>query len=213
MDIFNEFELDVAREVINIGLARAADSFSSIIKQKALFISLDLGIKSVDQIDHLVQKPDDHFYNLITEVKGEMEGICYLIFNDREADIIKELCLPQELNDPEKLRIMGEAIMLEVDNMIAAAVITEFANMLSLGIYGDVPRSNYMTREESEDFIKNETEKYNYVISFKAKLATERTLLEPEFIWLLDEKFAGEIKRLTEDEQLVEKISKYNVRL
>lgn len=206
MTEFNEIELDVAKEVINIGLSRAADSFSSIIKQKSLFVSLDLGIESIQDIDHFVHKEDSKLYNLITEIRGEMGGICYLIFSEREVEIIRDLCLPNNLNDPAKLKMMSEAIMLEVDNMIAAAVVAEFANVLKLSIYGDVPRLMVSNKTDSEDFINNQTDQFNYLIKFKAKLMTERTLLEPEFIWLLSDKFVEEVKRLTSDEKIIEKL-------
>lgn len=195
---FTSIELDVAKEVVNIGLSRAADSFSSILKQKALFLDHRVCIEKIIELNHMINKQDTDLYSLITEIRGQMNGVCFLLFTQEEADLLKRACLPESMHSPEHMKEMGDALLLEIDNMISAAVVTEFANVMDLMIYGDVPQLHQLSRDATLEKINSYSTEYEYYISFKAKLETENNvLLEPEFVWLLGKDFANEVKKLT----------------
>lgn len=203
----NKLELDVAREVVNIGLSRAADSFSSILKCRALFLDQQISFRSIIDADHVLQKDDGKLCVLITDIMGQMEGSCYLLFTEAEANALKKACLPPSMTDPDQVKMMGDAMMLEIDNMISAAVVTEFANVLELTIYGDVPQLNELDRDGTLEMIKNCSQGLEYFISFKARLETENNIsIEPEFVWLLGDDFVNKIKGLAHQTNILDEL-------
>ena len=56
MDVLNEIELDVAKEVLNIGLSKSADSMSFFTKNKVLIRTIDLRIESIDDIKKYLKR-------------------------------------------------------------------------------------------------------------------------------------------------------------
>ena len=74
MDLLNNIETDVAKEVINIGLGKAADSLSFFSQQKVIIRNSELYFKTAENIENLSNKKGDKIYILTTEVIGDMTG-------------------------------------------------------------------------------------------------------------------------------------------
>ena len=49
----NKEELDIAKEVVNVGLGKAADSMAFFTKEKVLIRSLNFDVKSTNSIQSL----------------------------------------------------------------------------------------------------------------------------------------------------------------
>ncbi len=133
-----------------------------------------------------------------TELMGELKGSCFLVFSESDVEKINKACLPAEiLNDdsPEsKMMILG--FLTEIDNMVAAAVITEFANFLGVDIYGNVPTLHVLDQGNVNEFLANETTSFDSVIHFKAIFKGEELDISPDFIWIFNEKFMDKIKEV-----------------
>jgi hypothetical protein len=123
----NNFELELAEKIINIGLAKASDSMAFFTKEKVLLNSLEVTLKEMSVIESFSQKDQgDQIAILSTELIGELTGICFLIFSEMDCQKIEEVCLPEQfrsavMNSTEML----DALLLEMDNIIAASVITQ----------------------------------------------------------------------------------------
>ena len=136
---------------------------------------------------------------MITKVIGELKGVCCLIFSEEEADQLRNTALPPEvLNSPEMMAEMSDGIMLEVDNIISASVITQFSNMLKVKIYGGVPELRKVNSTELESYLQEEINNEMYLVSFKTKFKSSHVSFAPEFIWLFDNTFVESIKNYSE---------------
>lgn len=205
---FNEHELDIAKEIFNIGLSKAADSMAFFTKEKVFIKSLDLKMKDVKSIDKLSRKNEDELlYVLTTEVKGELEGVCYLVFSEKEVEEILKVSLPSSIiENPAKCKLMSEAILLEMDNIIAASVITQFSNFFKYKIYGDVPSLLKTSLVKFNDLVKTD-DTFKYVLYFKSEFNTTGMGITPEFIWLLDDKYIEGVKSIAQDAQRLKEIN------
>jgi chemotaxis protein CheY-P-specific phosphatase CheC len=89
---------------------------------------------------------------------------------------------------------MSDGIMLEVDNIISASVITQFSNLLKVKIHGGVPNLKKVTSSEMEEYISSEVNNELYLISFKTSFESSKARFNPEFVWLFDNSFIDSIK-------------------
>ncbi len=198
MITFNTQEMQTARNIISAGLVKAAESLS-------FFMNETITLNEVDQDDqfsvHAIEiekKNQSNIHLMITKVIGELNGVCCLIFSEEEADQLRNTALPQEvLNSPEMMAEMSDGIMLEVDNIISASVITQFSNMLKVKIYGGVPALRKVDSVELENYLQNEINNELYLISFKTKFKSSHVSFAPEFIWLFDNTFVESIKKFS----------------
>jgi chemotaxis protein CheY-P-specific phosphatase CheC len=198
MITFNTQEMQTARNIISAGLVKAAESLS-------FFMNETITLNEVDQDDqfsvHAIEiekKNQSNIHLMITKVIGELNGVCCLIFSEEEADQLRNTALPPEvLNSPEMMAEMSDGIMLEVDNIISASVITQFSNLLKVKIYGGVPALRKVDSVELENYLQNEINNELYLISFKTKFKSSHVSFAPEFIWLFDNTFVESIKKFS----------------
>ena len=207
----NKVELDITKEIINIALSKAADSLSFFIKEKVLIQLLDLKMDSHNYAPLSKKNGTQKSYLLTTHIKGDISGKAYLVFNEAEVEKLVEANLPDSIkSNPVEKANMTDAILLEVDNIITASVITQFANILQCKLYGDVPQLDIMEQKELNPFLnKNNPELLN-VMYISSRFITKDLDTSPEFIWLMDDQFFMSVKSLVSDEKKLELLKKLN---
>jgi chemotaxis protein CheY-P-specific phosphatase CheC len=202
MKNFTETELEVTKELLNISLANAADAFSKMANERVLFSSFDLEVLRKDEIKSLLSDvADNGLYVLTTEVKGKLEGISYLIFDKKDAEGIFPIFAPNQANISEEgtLSEFQQAILMEVDNILAAAMVTQLSNFLDLFVYGDVPNYKLLNKSELTDLLANDHDIYYEVaLNLKAKLETSKSDISPTFIWFFKNDFVDAVKNIVD---------------
>lgn len=201
MKHIEETEFEVAKDIINKGLKKAAETFSFFMKEPMVHKDTDF-IQDFDLNEVKGFFPDrETLFVLTTELRGEFTGICFLVLRGEEADALAQISFNESLRkDQEKYEKMKEALLLEVDNIISATVVTQFANILDYHVFGDVPKLAKIDKEE-------------LLLMINGKLTTDRILLfctsgfkshtssfRPEFFWILDSEFVVAVKRYIEKE-------------
>jgi chemotaxis protein CheY-P-specific phosphatase CheC len=191
-----ENEVEVATKLINDGLAMAKTSMEQILQSPITLKKVDFGI---DKEDVSKFRSDANNVNLIkTELLGELKGSCFLVFSESDVEKINKKCLPVNIleDDSEESKMMMLGFLTEIDNMVAAAVITEFANFLGVDIFGNVPSLHVLAKDKVNDFLAEETTSFDSVIHFKALFKGEELDISPDFIWIFNEKFMDKIKEV-----------------
>ncbi len=205
----NRIEEDIAKEIINIGLGKAADSMAFFTQDKVFIRTKDLRIcetGDIANINHDGGNSDERFI-LTTKVIGELEGACFLIFTADEVEKLLNKALPKSvLEDDTKKAMMGDAILLELDNIISASVITQFSNFFKYKMHGDVPQLNRVTKDGVNDLLLNDAGGYSSFIYFHSEFSTGEMDINPEFIWFLDAPFFTGVQAVMKDDQMMEKL-------
>lgn len=209
---YSTIELDIAKEIINVGLGKAADSFSFFTFDKVIIRGLDFKFKNLEKINDISNKSEiETLYVLSTEILGELKGVCYLILSENEVNKLHEVCLPTSIrNNPEALKEMGDAVLLEMDNIIVASVVTQFSNFFNYKMYGDVPKLSKTIYKGFEQIVSSANRCSNYFLYFKTEFLSSGLQLNPEFIWLLDEKYYEGVKNIALDEKIIAQLKKNN---
>jgi chemotaxis protein CheC len=210
MDELNHIETDVAKEIINIGLGKAADSLSFFSQQKVIIRSSELMLKNTSEAKKLSKKEGNSIHVLTTDIVGELKGVCFLIFNEKEVNKLLKISLPASiLEDEEQKLVMSDAILKEADNIISASVITQFSNLLKFNIHGSVPEMDIMSEEKVMPFLLSRATDTKYFLQISAQFHTEEVDFSPEFVWFLDAKFIEGIKKFVKDEKYLDKLKEH----
>jgi len=211
MDQLNNIETDVAKEIINIGLGKAADSLSFFSQQKVMIRSSELILKNTADAKDLSKKTGNNIHVLTTDIVGELSGVCYLIFNEKEVNKLLKISLPASiLEDEEQKLVMSDAILKEADNIISASVITQFANLLKFNIHGGIPEMDIMSEDKVMPFLLSRAKESKFFLQISAQFQTEEVDFSPEFVWFLDAKFIEGIKQFVKDESYLDKLREHS---
>ncbi len=189
----------LAKQLICEGLKKAAESLSFFVNEKIELDTSDDSCLDCDPLD-LDRKGQENIHLLITKVVGEIQGVCCLIFSEQEAEHLRNVALPEEIkSSPEMMAEMSDGILLEVDNIISASVITHFSNVLKAKMHGDVPALKKVNYTEMIDFIRSEISDKLYLVSFKTSFNSSNMHFKPEFLWLFEQNFMNGVTKYHEE--------------
>lgn len=136
-----ELERDIIKEILNIGLARAADSFAAIAQDKVLLKVPDIQLIEVKDLLNLVSKYEDTHVIIQSDIKGDFNGATLMLFSDGHIVRLSEVCLGMIDVQEGELSVMQESLLLEISNIITGAMVTQLANILKAHIYGSPPKA------------------------------------------------------------------------
>ena len=207
-------ENDLILEIINIALAKAGDSLAFFTGEKVMMTSLNYKIEEINENTVFSNKKGNEIALLYTEIRGDIGGHCFLNFNKHEVEKLASIALPPSiLDNPEKVAEMSKAILLEVDNIVTASVVTQFANLLSIRMLGYVPNIDVLNEQEVIQTIKSKANSKQIIINFKTTYLTEKNKIEPEFVWIMEKEFIQKIVDFSKKEENVVLINKMMIEL
>ncbi|WP_210465058.1 MULTISPECIES: chemotaxis protein CheC [Rufibacter] len=135
----NELERDIIKEILNIGLARAADSFAVIAKDRVLLKVPDLQLMEAEELLKIVRAYENSHTIIQSDIKGELNGSTLMLFSELHVEQLSKVCLGLTVKGSDPLTEMQESLLLEVSNIITGALVTQLANILKSNIYGSPP--------------------------------------------------------------------------
>ncbi|GAB3320361.1 hypothetical protein GCM10027511_30610 [Hymenobacter humi] len=140
MDLsMTDLERDIIREILNIGLARAADSFAVIAQERVLLEVPNIDLLVSDDILVRVREYQSQHVPIQSDIRGDFNGTTLMFFSGQHIQRLSRVCL--RMNAPESLEVneLQESLLLEISNIITGALVTQLANILKANIYGAPP--------------------------------------------------------------------------
>ncbi|PIQ20415.1 MAG: hypothetical protein COW65_15085 [Cytophagales bacterium CG18_big_fil_WC_8_21_14_2_50_42_9] len=135
----SDLEKDIIKEILNIGLARAADSFASISRDRVLLKVPSMELISAAEVMGNLMKFEQTHEIIQSDIKGDFNGTTLMVFSSRHIDKLSEVCLNMKSTYENALNEMQESLLLEISNIITGAFVTQMANILKANIYGSPP--------------------------------------------------------------------------
>ncbi len=134
-----ELERDIIREILNIGLARAADSFAVVAQEKVLLEVPNLDIVSGQSVLEKVSDLQKGHVVIQSDIRGDFNGTTLMFFSGQHVQRLSRVCLRMTTSDSIDIDEMQESLLLEISNIITGALVTQLANILKARIYGAPP--------------------------------------------------------------------------
>ncbi len=197
LDKLNENELEVASKLVFDGMSMAKKSMEQILQSPIKMEKIDWSNEDVP-LPKYQDSGDQSVHVIRTNLIGELKGTSHLIFSEDEVTKVLRACLPSSIvdSDTPESKMMKMGFLTEMDNMMAAAVITEFSNFLGLEIYGHVPSLEVVKASDLNTFIEKEVGALDAIVHFKALFHGQELDISPDFIWIFQEEFVDKIKDL-----------------
>lgn len=178
---------DFIVQVMNTGFERAAKSFSKIIGVEVKNLSIEALNQDVEKVFPFSINEGAALHVLTTRIIGELAGKSYLIFNEQDREELFKVTKSQLV----LTEVLKDALLLEVDNILSASVISELSNALKVEIYGDVPALNKIHGKEFQSLIKKDSEAqegFEFVFATAMLQFQEHREIKPKFIWKISSK-------------------------
>lgn len=134
-----DLERDIIREILNIGLARAADSFAIIAQERVLLEVPNIDLLMSDDILHKVRDYQSRHVAIQSDIRGDFNGTTLMFFSGQHVQRLSRVCLRMKTLESLEVNELQESLLLEISNIITGALVTQLANILKASIYGAPP--------------------------------------------------------------------------
>ena len=140
MDLsMTDLERDIIREILNIGLARAADSFAVIAQERVLLEVPNIDLLVSDDILRRVREYQAKHVPIQSDIRGDFNGTTLMFFSGQHIQRLSRVCLRMPGVESLEVNELQESLLLEISNIITGALVTQLANILKANIYGAPP--------------------------------------------------------------------------
>ncbi len=143
----DELHSDALGEIFNIGVGRAANVLSQLIKSEIELSAPEIKLAQIGQVRQtLAGNEFNHFSSVSQHFEGPFHTEAVLIFPEANALGIVSQMLGRQLS-PEEFSEYEQESMCEVGNIILNACISALADMFNAEFIGSLPTHRFGDRE------------------------------------------------------------------
>lgn len=136
MKHMTDLEKDILKELMNIILAKAGDSFAAISKEEVLINVPQLCIaRKESALRDLFHKRNVEVI-VQSEIKGDLYAHTLIFFSKEQIKLLERVCLDEKGTITKE---MQESLLLEISNILTGTIVSYLADILRLNVYGSVP--------------------------------------------------------------------------
>ena len=130
----NDQEIDVLREIANIGAGHAATALAEMLSHR---IDMDVPLLRVLQIEELFTffgDPEKEVAGIVFELEGEVRGNVLYIIEKQLVHMLLNALLNKNLDSFEEIDEMDCSVMTEIGNIVVGSYITAMSETTGLDI-------------------------------------------------------------------------------
>ena len=182
--MINDVQKDFFKEIINIGVGRAADLLNTIINKH---ITLEVPYIKISELENLeveMNSPGSDSYSLVNmKFDGKISGNANLLFTSIDATLLVNTFVGEE-NEHGDIDALKSGALNEIGNIVLNSLIGTFSNYLKENLEYSVPEYN---EGELKHLLKINSDKYeDTVIVAHTRFNIDELDIVGDFILLLE---------------------------
>lgn len=135
----NEIQLDVLRELGNIGSGNAATSLSDMLMHPVNINVPKINILDYNEVVDQLGGPETMIVGMLLTISGDVNGMMMFLLRKEFTHMTINTLLGEELEDFGAIDEVGYSAIKEVANIMAASYVNAIASMTGLMINISVP--------------------------------------------------------------------------
>lgn len=138
-DNITGFQLEVLKEIGNIGAGNAASSLATMLNKKIEMSVPKAGIMDFQEIFSLVGNEEEKVACINFDVSGDAPSKILFLLDEKSTYQLVDMLLGRGAGSTEELDEIGESTIKEIGNILTGSFITAFAEFTKLDFIGSVP--------------------------------------------------------------------------
>jgi len=148
---FTEMQQDAVIELVNMGIGKAAEALSQIIREEILLSVPNIEFVNDEDLLDYMNKIDSKTPSVVMQkFTGDFSGNSMLIFPESSGMSLVKQMLKGTVND-NNIGSFEEEALIEIGNIVLNACFGQLGNLLSTGLDGALP--SYL-RSSPEDILQ-----------------------------------------------------------
>lgn len=135
----NNLQLDVLREIGNIGTGNAATSLASMLAKPVTIQVPKINILEYNQVTEELGGPENMIVGMLLALSGDVTGMMMFLLQKDFSHMVLNALLGESLNDFSEIDEMGLSALKEIGNIMAASYVNAIAQLTNMDINISVP--------------------------------------------------------------------------
>ena len=135
----NSLELDVLREITNVGAGNAATALADILSDRVSMTVPQLQITDIGEIATILGGPENEVTGILLSMTSGIEGMLMFILEKQFTHMLINVLLNKQIDSFEQVDEMDMSALKEIGNIIAGAYVSALAEMTDLEIQISTP--------------------------------------------------------------------------
>lgn len=138
-DELNSIQLDVLREIGNIGTGNAATSLASMLAKPVNIQVPRISLLDINTVTENLGGPENMIVGMLFALKGDVTGMIMFLLQRDFAHMVLNALLGQSLHSFAEIDEMGVSAMQEIGNIMAASYVNAISLLTGMMIDISVP--------------------------------------------------------------------------
>ncbi len=134
IDELNSMQLDVLREIGNIGAGNAATALASLLSDKVDMAVPVLRILELDEVTASIGGPENPVVGILLAMSGDISGLIMFVLEDKFFGMLIKSILGKDCDDLMSLDEMDLSMLKEIGNILAGAYLNAMAQLTGLTV-------------------------------------------------------------------------------
>lgn len=135
----NFSDLDMIKEVVNIGTGNAATSLSNLIKQKIKISVPTVEIQEFKDISSQIGGPDNIVIAILIKISGDISGLMLYIMSEESACALSNKLLKRNRKKISEFSDLEYSMVKEIGNILMSSYLTALSKIMGYKISQSLP--------------------------------------------------------------------------
>ncbi len=135
----NSFQLDVLREIGNIGAGNAATALAKMLDKKIDMKVPQIKVMKFTEVSEVLGGAETQVVGILLGVQGDIEGIMMFILDYQSAQLLVNILMGRPIRAELDYDEMTCSALKEIGNILAGSYLSALSNLTNLKIMPGVP--------------------------------------------------------------------------
>lgn len=139
IDDLNNMQLDVLKEIGNIGAGNAATALAKMLNRKVDMDVPKVKILEFQHVNEILGSEETPVIGILLQVSGDLKGNMMFILEYNAARVLVNMLMGKPLEDAEEFTELELSALNEIGNILVGSYLSSLASLTGLSIVPSVP--------------------------------------------------------------------------
>lgn len=139
MDKLDEVDLDILKELGNIGAGNATTALSQIINKKIDMNVPKVNILEFKELSEILGGAENPIVGILFHIEGDIKGMMMFVLEQTSSYHLVNMILERSVDDYEEFSDMDLSVLKEIGNIITGAYLSSLSSLTNLKIIASIP--------------------------------------------------------------------------
>lgn len=137
--LFNLLDMDILKEIANIGAGNAATSLANLVGKKIDMTVPEVNMPEFKNLADTLNGPETLVAGILVNISGDISGIMMYIMLESSACTLIEYLLHRKRNSFKEFDDMDYSALTEIGNILTSSYLTALSTLMNVRINQSMP--------------------------------------------------------------------------